>query len=33
MNEQRSTAVPDDDVVEVLIRQHGLIHDLFDEVR
>lgn len=33
MNTQRSTAVPNDDVVEVLIRQHGLIHDLFDEVR
>jgi hypothetical protein len=33
MNNQRPSALPDDDVVELLIHQHGLIHNLFDEVR
>jgi hypothetical protein len=25
--------MPENDVIEVLLHQHGLIHDLFDEVR
>ena len=31
--QQREPAAPDDDVVEVLMQQHGVIHNLFDEVR
>jgi hemerythrin superfamily protein len=34
MEDRRPAEAPDDeDVVELLIRQHGMIHDLFDEVR
>jgi hemerythrin superfamily protein len=31
--QDRQRAAPDEDVVELLMRQHGLIHDLFDDVR
>ena len=33
MEDRRADITPDDDVVGLLMRQHGLIHDLFDEVR
>jgi hemerythrin superfamily protein len=33
MQEPPPAAAPDDDVVEVLMQQHGVIHELFDEVR